>query len=229
MGGEISIESELGQGARFFFTLPLEPSHVTVERKDLETSPIAGLRVLVVDDNATNREIVQHRVLSWKMRAASAGDAETALARLRQDAKDGRHYDIAILDMHMPQMDGPSWRARSTRTSSCENEAAHAHVDRSRRRRSGAPRAGVVHLTSPCGTRSSTTGSPRPAERPACGASRRRALRTFASPGLVLLVEDNPVNQEVAKVMLELRLSRAPGRGQGAGAARLASSTTTRS
>ncbi len=207
MGGEISLESELGHGARFFFTLPLAASQAAVERSDLETSQLLGLRVLVVDDNATNREIVQHRVLSWKMRAASAGDGEAALAMLRQAAEQGRRYDIAILDMHMPNMDGLELaRAIHADPLLCETKllmltSIGLEGDSAALREAGV----TVHLTKPVrhselynGLAEAVSGT-RGVRREPPGAQ----LSDVRIGGLVLLVEDNPVNQEVAKVMLE--------------------------
>ncbi|MDH3445683.1 MAG: response regulator [Deltaproteobacteria bacterium] len=71
-----------------------------------KTTDLSGRRVLVVDDNETNRTIVQHQILSWGMRNGTAADAEQALGTLREAAAEGDPYDLAILDMHMPGMDG---------------------------------------------------------------------------------------------------------------------------
>jgi CheY-like chemotaxis protein len=64
------------------------------------------LRVLVVDDNATNRQILRHQLFAWKMQKGSAANGYEALELLRAAAAEGRPFDLALLDMQMPEMDG---------------------------------------------------------------------------------------------------------------------------
>src|SRR6185436_268081 len=65
-----------------------------------------NLRVLVVDDNATNRQILRHQIFAWKMQKGSAAGGFEALKILRAAAAAGQAYDLALLDMQMPEMDG---------------------------------------------------------------------------------------------------------------------------
>jgi two-component system sensor histidine kinase/response regulator len=103
MNGEIKVTSEPGHGSTFAFDAEFEKQ--TIALKSVVHQDLSGLHVLVVDDNATNREILDHHTRMWKMRSALAESGEQALAMLRDQAgKDP--FELAILDMQMPEMDG---------------------------------------------------------------------------------------------------------------------------
>jgi two-component system sensor histidine kinase/response regulator len=72
----------------------------------LTSNDFAGRRVCLVDDNPTNRSLLQYHVSAWNMHHESAVDAPSALALLRQAAADGTPFDLAIIDMHMPDIGG---------------------------------------------------------------------------------------------------------------------------
>ena len=103
MGGTMDVESEVGRGSTFHFSIVVEPC--AAKPRPWHTPGqmhLAGRRLLVVDDNATNRRILVDVARGWGMEAHAASTPREALAWLR----DGQLFDVAVLDMHMPEMDG---------------------------------------------------------------------------------------------------------------------------
>jgi signal transduction histidine kinase/DNA-binding response OmpR family regulator len=118
MGGQIGFDSQEGSGSRFWVRIPLE----ILENADGETlwesSDLQGLRVLVVDDNATNRSILMHHLSSWGAEAVEREDGHSALEEFRRAADQGTPFDLAILDMMMPRMTGIglAWAIRAEKS-----------------------------------------------------------------------------------------------------------------
>ncbi len=103
MGGELDVRSEPGEGSTFAFSLPWR---AVTPRPRREKQALPRVRVLIVDDNATNRTILYRLTRSWGMEADQAPDAEAALGRLWEAANEERPYQVALIDKEMPGMDG---------------------------------------------------------------------------------------------------------------------------
>jgi signal transduction histidine kinase/DNA-binding response OmpR family regulator/HPt (histidine-containing phosphotransfer) domain-containing protein len=205
MQGNMGVESIPGQGSTFWFTARLPRSASTGLAA---AGHLQGVRVLIVDDNATNREILHEQCLGWGMSSHTVSGGQEALASLRQQAEQGQSYDIVLLDMHMPEMDGLTL----ARTIKADPALAATHLillssgaDVAQQIR----QAGIAcALSKPVRTAdlyqqlvrvvctATDMGLPAPSPQ-----SLAPAPAVFAAT--VLLAEDNPVNQAVARGMLE--------------------------
>ena len=225
MGGAIGVESTPGQGSLFWVTLRLPKDSDLEEKRSLRRTDLRGLRVLIVDDNATNREILEHQLRAWGMQPTSASSGPGALDQLRMAAKTGRPYPLAILDMHMPQMDGLEL-ARTIKADPgriAVRMVMLSSVDGTDNIRASREAGIIGHLTKPVRQSelyellvtamagpAATVSIPVKSEPDVASSKGMERLK-----GRVLLVEDHPVNQEFALEILNVLGARAEVAGNG--------------
>ena len=208
MGGSISVQSRPGAGTTFRCTLPMTARPALPGATAPTPALLTGVPVLVVDDNETNRLILQTQLTAWGMRPTLVDDGASALRALRAAAQDGAPYPIAILDWCMPDMDGVAVAMeiagdadlRSTRTMLLSSAGP---VDRATADAAGLVACinkpvrlselhdSLVLLADDGGPRAAMVEVPSPPTAPA-----------VATRGRVLVAEDNIVNQMVAQGVL---------------------------
>ncbi len=107
MGGDIGVESVYGEGSTFWVTIRLKTSEVMTSKSQTDPlSDLSGVRILVVDDNTTNCFYLKSLILNWGGQCDTVTGGEAALSALRSSKAAGKPYRIALIDFHMPGMDG---------------------------------------------------------------------------------------------------------------------------
>ncbi|WP_341927147.1 response regulator [Nocardioides psychrotolerans] len=205
MGGTIGVESVPGQGSTFWFTLPLALAHEAVAGTPPATE-LSGQRVLVVDDNQTNRLILGDQLGAWGMHVDAVEDGATALRRLDEARAAGTAYDVVVLDLCMPVMDGLELAALVTAGAAPApgmvllTSGSDVTAEEGRRVGIGARLTKPVHLARLAAALEEVLSAKR-APRPAVPQARVRPAP--GSRGHVLVVEDSFTNQLVAVGILE--------------------------
>jgi signal transduction histidine kinase/CheY-like chemotaxis protein/HPt (histidine-containing phosphotransfer) domain-containing protein len=106
MGGSISVESRPGQGSTFHFTSRFGIQRARAKKPLAPWRTLTDLRVLIVDDNATNRQILEEILTNWHMRPAAVDSGPAALRKLEEFRRSGQPFAVVLLDGQMPDMDG---------------------------------------------------------------------------------------------------------------------------
>jgi PAS domain S-box-containing protein len=199
MGGTISVASQPGVGSQFIFELPVLPVADDAATSELEHTELGALRVLVVEDHETTRTVLENLLGAWGMDVTIAQDGQQALDILRGKTVFDSHYDLALVDMHMPRLDGVSF-GRAL-------QADGSHPDLKLILLSSVSSPDDVRSAQLAGFHRFVAKPVRKAElrQAILGVSGQRREMSLLPPrlsGSVLVVEDNPVNQEVMGQML---------------------------
>jgi len=214
MGGQIGLDSEPGVGSTFWFVLALEkqpPARIDTAPLRFEPVEVRGLHILGVDDNATNRMILSKMVEGFGCAIETAESGPQALEMIRSAARTGNPYQVVLLDMQMPGMDGE--QAARAMLSDPLGKQLNIIILTSMGHRGDAARLKALgcrgfllkpvkqkmlfnSLVGVLDTQPAAAAAEHHTARPAVSESKRQGMR-------ILLAEDNPINQKLALVLLQ--------------------------
>ncbi|WP_019559173.1 MULTISPECIES: response regulator [Caldimonas] len=199
MGGHIDVHSEPGRGSTFRVRVPVGVSPFSNAAAELDALDMPKLRVLVVEDHETNREVLEQMLSAWGLQVSAAASGQAGLDLVEHEHRAGRRFDLALVDMQMPGLDGVQF-ARSLR----QHPAG-----------TGTKLILLSSMSSPDDARlAHEAGFQRFLTKPVRKVELRQAILGVSAtparsrapeacfPHRVLVVEDNPVNQEVIQQML---------------------------
>jgi two-component system sensor histidine kinase/response regulator len=214
MNGRIWVESEERKGSTFHFTAVFDVQNSpSAKPAPLAPPDLNGLRALVVDDNATNRRILQDMLSNWQMRPTAVDNGRAALELLRRASAESDPFPLVLADFHMPEMDGLEMAEHITNDPGLSGvniivlSSAGTRTEVERWREMGVSTFltkpikqsdlmdAILRTTNPA---SIPQGQPATEESEAANRSASRSLH-------ILLAEDNPVNQKLVQIMLEKR------------------------
>ena len=215
MGGRIWVESDGVHGSQFHFTVRFAVSEGKSDPDRVPSADLAGLSVLVVDDNATNRKILDNTLRRWAIEPVLAESGEQAIQALQSAALRNEPFGLVLTDANMPGMDGFDLISEMRQQPGLAQATIMMLSSGSQRGDAArCTKLGVsAYLTKPICERDlrraidRVLGSPRPARTISQAVTRQLKSRAAHSPEAirVLLVEDNPVNQKLAVRLLEKR------------------------
>ena len=210
MGGRLWLESEPGRGSIFHFTALVAYAEAPPASASAQSVALQNRRVLIVDDNATNRRLLENMLDGWRMATVSASSAPEALAAVGAAKESGHPFDLVLADVQMPSADGFTLAAAIASDPFLNGPrivmltSAGQPGDAARCRELGV----AGYLTKPINRSELRDAimqalSIDPAEKSRPPLVTRHSLREARPSRRILLVEDNSVNQLVARRMLE--------------------------
>ncbi len=206
MRGDIVVTSEPGRGSTFVVTLPME---IGASTNVMKHADLSAFRLLIVDDNATNRRVLEHYLQTLRVRHESAISGAQALALARKASADGEPFDVIVLDYQMPGMDGLAFM-RALRSDPDVADAKCLVLSSVGDRQTGAEELDIaawlnkpVRQSQLFSALAMVTGVSAGWNATAAAAETSQGAATGVRfDARVLLVEDNVVNQQVASRML---------------------------